>query len=79
MSRVMSIQSHASDCNFITFPNGKTHDGYVPHGIGVGGGDDMFIEVDIDTGKIVGWNDEIRDAILSLQGHDKLNCSGEPC
>jgi hypothetical protein len=31
----------------------------------------------IDSGKIVGWSDEIRDEILHRQEFE-LNCSGEP-
>jgi len=31
----------------------------------------------IDSGKIVGWNDRIRDEILRRQELE-LNCSGEP-
>lgn len=77
MSRTISIQSHGRDCNFIVFPNGKEHQGYVPDDIGIGGGDDVMLEIDIDTGKIVGWSDDIRDAILNLQSHEKLNCSGD--
>ncbi len=67
MSRVMRIQSHGSDCNFIVFPNGRTYEGYVPYDIGIGGGDDVFLTIDIDTGMVVGWNDKIRDAILQLE------------
>jgi len=78
MSRTIRVQSHGRDLNVIVFPNGKEHQGYVPHDIGIGGGDDVELEIDIDTGQIVGWSSEIRDAILSLQQHDKLNCSGEP-
>ena len=70
MSRIIKIQAHSRDCNFITFPNNETHDGYVPKNLGIGGGDEINLEIDIDTGKIVGWNDKIRDAILLFQNKD---------
>lgn len=30
--------------------------GYVPEGLGLGGGDYLEIEVDVDSGKILNWN-----------------------
>jgi hypothetical protein len=32
------------------------HDGYVPYGIGVGGGDYIELTIDVATGTIQGWN-----------------------
>lgn len=29
--------------------------GYVPRGIGIGGGDFIKLEIDNETGKIIGW------------------------
>ena len=31
------------------------HDGYVPSGLGLGGGDYIELAIDNDTGHIVGW------------------------
>lgn len=76
--RTMTIQAHSKDCNNITFPNGKEHEGYVPDDIGIGGGDDIWIEIDIDTGKIIGWDNDVRDKILSLQ-EVPLSYDGFPC
>lgn len=39
----------------------KTHfnyDGYVPSGMCIGGGDEIELEIDIETGTVVGWNKE---------------------
>lgn len=70
--RTLSIFAHSRDCNNITFPNGAEHEGYVPSDIGIGGSDDIEIEIDIDTGKIVGWDDSLRDAVLAFgEGLDK--------
>ena len=65
--QVMIVQAHCSDCCNITFPDGTEHDGYVPEDIGIGGGDDVYIKIDINTGQIIGWNDEIRDKILAMK------------
>lgn len=34
------------------------YDGYVPYNLGIGGGDYISIQVDIETGRIIGWNKE---------------------
>lgn len=34
------------------------YDGYVPDNLGIGGGDYIDIEVDVETGRIIGWNTE---------------------
>ncbi|MNI67733.1 hypothetical protein D3C73_1233800 [compost metagenome] len=31
---------------------------YVPYGFGIGGGDYLELTIDIETGKVVGWNPE---------------------
>lgn len=64
--RIMNVQAKCSDMCFIRYPGDKEHDGYVPSNIGIGGGDYLDFEIDIDTGKIVGWNNTIRDKILSI-------------
>ena len=63
----MTVQAHCSDLCNITFPDGTEHEGYVPKDIGIGGGDDVYIKIDINSGRIIGWNDEIRDKILAMQ------------
>lgn len=75
--RILRVQAHCSDMCNIDFPNGREHEGYVPSGLGIGDGDDVYLDIDIDSGKIVGWSDKIRDEILSRQEFE-LNCSGEP-
>lgn len=65
--RTMSIFAHSRDCTVISFPNGEERDGYVPDGLGIGGGDDVELEIDIDTGQIIGWTDVHRDAVLAMQ------------
>ena len=67
-AHIMVVQAHCSDLCNITFPNGKEHDGYVPDNIGIGGRDDVYLRIDVNSGRIIGWNDEIRDKILSWGG-----------
>ncbi len=40
------------------------YDGYVPSGLGIGGGDYISISVDIETGRIVGWNKDVALAFM---------------
>lgn len=65
--RILAISAKCSDCCSVVFPNGKSTDGYVPRGIHVGGGDYADIMIDIDTGKVVGWDEKARDAVLKMQ------------
>lgn len=67
-AHTMTVQAHCSDLCNITLPNGTEHDGYVPEDIGIGGGDDVYIKIDINSGRIIGWNDKIRDKILAMRG-----------
>lgn len=48
------IQAHCRDCCNIVLPNGKQILGYVPD-LGFGCGDDIELEIDFNTGKVVGW------------------------
>jgi hypothetical protein len=34
------------------------HEGYVPHDMCIGGGDYVKLEIDIESGKVIGWNPE---------------------
>ncbi len=52
--RRLSIQAHCSDC-FSMNLCGKKYQGYVPPFLG-GGGDDVELEIDLDTGQILDWS-----------------------
>lgn len=66
----LHVQSHGRDCNSFTVVGkaagdewGTTmvdHDGYVLGGLCMGpeGSDDVEFSVDIETGKIIGWDAE---------------------
>lgn len=62
--KTITVSGKCSDmCYFaVGGDDGETiyeqHDGYVPSGCGVGGGDYIKITIDVETGKIVGWNSE---------------------
>ena len=76
--QILTVNAHCRDCCAITFPNGKEYDGYVPGDIGLGCGDAVEIEIDIETGRIIGWSDKVRDMIL-LKQDSKLSRDGELC
>ena len=63
----ISFLAHCSDCFSMILPNGKEIYGYVPRGIGIGGGDDVELDIDIETGQIIGWNSKYKDEILKLE------------
>jgi hypothetical protein len=58
---ILSISSKSSDLNSIRFKdkNGKVTEGgdysYVPEGIGIGGGDYVEMDIDMETGQILNW------------------------
>lgn len=68
----ISICAKCSDmCSFnITDADGDTiyeKNDYAPHDMGIGGGDYIDLEIDIATGKIVGWNTEaVLESIAEL-------------
>lgn len=66
-AKTLTISAHSRDCNNIEaiHKDGSvftltdfTH-GYVPKGMGIGGGDDIGFEIDIATGQILNWNENM--------------------
>ena len=56
--RTISLSAKCSDMFSAVYTSAageKEYDGYVPEQIGVGDGDYVNFTIDIDTGKIVGW------------------------
>ena len=51
---IVTIAGKCSDLCFTSFL-GIHHHGYVPNIPGIGGGDYIEIEIENETGKIVGW------------------------
>lgn len=51
---IISIYGKVSDM-FCLSVEEYEYNGYVPDGLGIGGGDDIELRIDNDTGKIVGW------------------------
>lgn len=52
-NRVASVQSHGRDCNYVQIGD-RSHDGYMPQDMGVGGGDDVYFDFCMDCGQIQG-------------------------
>lgn len=53
--KTMKISVKVSDRCAIQCDKGW-YDGYVPSGIGIGFGDYLALEIDVETGCIIGWN-----------------------
>lgn len=51
--RMMFVQGKCSDLCYVEC-DGYEHDGYVPKGLGIGGGDYMEMEFCLDCGRIQG-------------------------
>ena len=48
------VGGKTSDMCFVSYPSGKSHDGYVPGGIGIGGGDYIEFHYCMSCGQIQG-------------------------
>lgn len=46
---------------------------YVPSELGIGGGDDIDIEIDLATGKIVGWKTPSQETLNDVFGIDNAS------
>lgn len=55
MSKIACIGGKVSDM-FDASTDEYNFYGYVPKNIGIGGGDYIDIAIDIETGKIIGWD-----------------------
>lgn len=69
--RILSIQAHSRDCNYIVYQNKVTgleavSEGYVPSHLNLGGGDEVEIEIDVETGQILNWVPLTEDHILKI-------------
>lgn len=74
--KVMVIHGHSVDRNHFRFKdeNGRTlfdKEGYVPSDLGIGGGDDIELEIDIKTGQILNWKEITTDTLVELQLEDR--------
>lgn len=64
---IVSIGGKVNDLFWASF-SGKRIDGNVPIDCGIGGGDYLKLEVDLNTGTVQGWN---RDEILAQFANDE--------
>jgi hypothetical protein len=71
--RTLKITAKCTDRCWVEFQDteseiGKERSGYVPRNIGIGGGDNVELTINIDTGKIIGWQPiDTDDIIESLE------------
>ena len=62
----LHILAKCSDCCSATIPErGLEKQGYVPRGLGIGGGDYIDLTIGTDTGKIEGWKKPTESALRS--------------
>jgi hypothetical protein len=58
----ITFNAKCSDCFGLTYFDGKSedlyYDGYVVRDLAIGGGDYISFTVDVETGKIIGWDAE---------------------
>jgi hypothetical protein len=52
--RVVRVHSHGVDRNNWKLGNGEWSDGYLPHDLGIGGGDDLEMSYCLECGQIQG-------------------------
>lgn len=64
---IVSISAKCGDLFILSFGGFEYRD-YVPKGMGIGGGDYIKLDIDLKTGKIIGWNaDEVQQVIEDLR------------
>lgn len=68
--KTITIGAHARDCFWmgvkVTENVYFNYDGYVPNDMCIGGGDDVEMEIDVETGTIIGWDKEKVKAKLEM-------------
>lgn len=68
----LSINAKCSDCCSITAHEDGSEiaslQDYPPRNIGIGGGDCIRVEIDVQTGQIVGWNELSKQQVLNALG-----------
>lgn len=52
-ARLLFVQAHASDM-FVVQVGSESKDGYLPGDLGLGGGDDLTMELCLDCGRVQG-------------------------
>ena len=78
MAKILNVMAHSRDCTVFSYDEDGVelweYDGYVVGGLGVGseGSDDVELRIDIETGKILGWDTEKVKARLAelVEGND---------
>lgn len=67
---IIHVQAHSKDCTNITY--GKIeHNGYVPHDLGIGGGDDVEFDFCANCGQIQDFSPLTDAEIKEALGHEE--------
>ncbi len=69
--RYLTVFAHCKDLCTVTLTSGQNetiveYDGYVPRGLGIGGGDDVELTIDLNNGMIVGWKSPSKKALRNF-------------
>ena len=72
--RILRVSAKCSDLCCVSYEkDGKTvkeTDGYVPSNVGIGGGDYVEFDLDLDTGQIIDWKVPSEQALMKIGGDD---------
>lgn len=72
--RTITISAACKDLFDATIRAGSTEydiDGYVPYGLGIGGGDSVDMTIDLQTGQILNWTPPTDQALLAVINDDE--------
>ena len=71
-SRILLVSAKCSDMCDISIPHlNIDQNGYVPKGLSIGEGDYVALEINLDTGKIIGWKPLTDQEIVNIFKDDK--------
>ena len=71
MAKILSINAKCNDCCSLEYYNEEDNTqsskvDYVTRGLGIGGGDYIKLQIDIETGQIRNWKSLSEDDVLNL-------------
>ena len=66
---IISISAKCSDSFHLSVENFE-YNGYVPSGMGIGGGNYIELDIDLETGKIIGWDKDRAQKVIDRLRND---------
>ena len=71
--RIINVSIKCDDTCSIHLPNDKYIRGGVPTGMGLGGGGYMTLDINADTGQILGWTEAVKQRIVELERREQTD------